>query len=388
MPTIVVPPSTSGGVIPPGTVTGGVPGGMIAADTVTGGTGAGSGNIAASTIGLYNLRDEAKPDANLLSNPSFRFAQLFDPTGPFLPPDNTVGFDCWRQLSGDGLATPLATSRTLTSTLGMNDGQYGATYAQIAGGKFMVFQALENALTQDVRGMGLTFQFQIKVAAPTTIRFGFVRWTGAANVVPMPVAAWNGPGVDPTLAAGFSYYFMATGVLPGAGVFQQFVATTPSPDCSNLLLVVFTDIAAFPGAGFTLAGARLVTGLSSRLYEPLSAVEDLQRVQRFIEKSYDIDTIPGAATTVGQLLAPAMSIGAGIPGTPIVPLQRKVKVPVVILYSPVTGASGNWRQTGVGDTVTTAPGASGVVNTNSFVGTTTPAAGNALAGHFVANASL
>jgi hypothetical protein len=396
--------------IPPGGGTPGphsITGSQIALDTVTGGSGVGQGNIAGGTIQGYNIASQTitsgnlainlLPNRNLLSNPEFRFAQLYAPgseiaPGTFNPPDNSVGFDCWKTISGDAGPTAMSVTRFPNNGTLFHTGQYFGGFVQgaVAGGKFMVFQGLESALSYALQTLPLTFGIDVIATTAQNIWLGILAYNGTADQLTNPVSAWNTDTHNPTLAAGWSYLTTFKVFAPaGFSTWDVSLNAVPNPvstPFTNLAVAIWTDVANPHNQGLNISSARLNTGNFYRQYEPLTYPEDLQRVQRFIEKSYAIDTVPGAATAVGQVVTGPLVSSVIYPP---VALQRKVKVPTVTLYSPNTGASGNWYDvTGTADTAATAPGVNGQVNDNGFTANSALAFGNVAAGHFVANASL
>lgn len=135
------------------------------------------------------------------------------------------------------------------------------------------------------------------------------------------------------------------------------------------------------GNVFEMFDVGLYEGNSAPPFQLPDFNEELDRCQRYWEKSYDYATAVGTATNNGvrgslQNSAPA-SYGAGTF------LKRKRTAPTVTLYSPNNGASGNGF-----DTVNRAASASNVGETqymivNAFGTSTTP-----ILYHYTANARL
>ena len=391
MSVLVIPPSSgapgsiTGAMIANGTITNS----NIAAGTITGGSG---GNIGSQVVSSSNLAFNVLPNRNLLTNPEFRFAQLYDPTS-FTPPDNTVGFDAWKQINGDGGATALSLVRVVNTGAYFNAGQYFAEYKQTAagGGKIMVFQALESALSLALQSLDVCFSIDMYLASGLNIKYwmAILLYNGTADVLTNPVSTWNSNTNNPTLAANWSYLQTFKVSVPIGFSNWGIAVTVPKVNAAsfkNIAVAMFSDSAFASNQVMNLSCARLNTGNFFRLYEPLTYEEDLARAQRFIEKSYAIDTVPGSATAANQLITGPL-VSSKI--YPPVPLQRKVAAPTVTLYSPKSGSSGNWYNvTGTADSVATAPGSNGVVSDNLFVANSALASNNVVAGHWVANASL
>jgi len=116
--------------------------------------------------------------------------------------------------------------------------------------------------------------------------------------------------------------------------------------------------------------------------------QELNVLQRFYEKNYDIDTQPATAgvESQGVNLLYAASGPPGLYGGGIVYKVRKRIAPVVALYSPSSGASNN-ASTGHGDTAVDVTGG-GECGTNVETAGPPPPAGSVAAVMFTADAEI
>ena len=97
------------------------------------------------------------------------------------------------------------------------------------------------------------------------------------------------------------------------------------------------------GATFYITGVQLERGSTASSFEYRSYGAELALCQRYYEKSYDIDTVPG--TSVSDNKGVVMFRGSGVNSRDYVPIyfkQTKRDAPTVTIFSS-TGASGFYR---------------------------------------------
>lgn len=364
------------------TVTGGGPGGNIAPNTIT------SYNIVPGSITPDSLASGMVDMENSLTNPGFNIMQLYDPTIANTVPDNTICFDAWK-LNYD--TANVSFQRKTSAGTGWAAANFARFTKTAAAGKFMVYQPLESLTTRGFQSKPYLLAIKLNLPAPKQMRMGFFFYTGVApnDVVPQPVAPgnWNGFGVAPTLNPGFAYGVNFSFAAPaGFSIWVIFSGGGAIGANDTLCPFVCTDESFGVGNFFDLSETQMNPGTSTQfLWRPLPEAEDIMRCQRFIEKSYDIDTIPGMVTDVG-----AQSFNAGGP-TPLftMPLQRKVRTPTpleVNFYSPSSGAAGNWFDI---NTILDVPVLPDVPSLGQrSMNLSAPSSGDQLKGHFLVNTSL
>jgi hypothetical protein len=378
--------SGGGGGLLAGDVTGPLLANVIAPNVVTGGAG---GMLQQNTVNQGNLASDAEPFTNMLTNPGFNIEQLYDPTGAAAIADNAVSADAWKLTYEAAGATYQRMSNAGSATFNSaNRGRYTKTGAA---GKLMVYQALESLISLGVNNDQLVFTIKFNLSAAHNMRIGFIIYTGATpnEVVPPPVAAWNGPGVAPTLNAGFAY---VGSFATGSGVGQSawdVVFTMPTLGANDKIIVfAVSDTQFAPGDFVDIYETSCDVGAGGRFtWRPLSETEDIDRCRRFIQKSYDIDTVSGTVTTNGRLNQSIAALLVGF-SSGDVKYTPKVRVPLaaeITLYSPSTGAAGNWFDGGAALDYAVAPSAEGE---NGFSVIGGAVVGNAAQGHFLVNTSL
>jgi len=132
---------------------------------------------------------------------------------------------------------------------------------------------------------------------------------------------------------------------------------------------------------FSLTGVQLELGSVATEFETRPYAEELALCQRYYQKSYNIDVAPGTATYVGEVY----DISTG----PYLCTDRPLKcsmryAPTVVLYNPVTGATGTWRDSALADKAVAGTG-----SMNNIIFTSSVATANAvIGGHYTAEAEL
>ena len=368
-----------------GQLTGTYPNPNIAVNTVTGGA---SGNMALSTITPVNVTSELITSQNLLTNPWFNFAQLQVPGTLTTIAADQIGPDAWK-VSRENADVQY---QRLANAVGVNAAYQGRFKKITSAGKMMVFQPLESLLTMQLQNETISFTVKMRLQNAYKMRLAFIKYTGGSpnSVVPAPVSAWNGSGVAPTLNAGFTYITSFSLGTVGAGNTQWGLASGMGTFGVNDLLIVavITDDQFAINDTLDLQQMSLSVGSSAQFSgRPLEPNEDRARVEKFIEKSYDMDTVPGTASFVGAHACVQVST-THLEG--IKYRSRKVvAAPVITLYNPNSGAAGTWRDTTLGADVTLAPVAADE-GLGSFDVLVSAAGTNAdkMKGHYLVNGSL
>lgn len=380
-----------GGGVLAGDVSGPLLANVINPGVVTGGAG---GKIADNTVTASNEASDAVPFNNELTNPGFNFAQLQDPTVATLIADNQVGPDAWKCTRETADMTYQRVSNALLA--GYNSRFSGRFTKTVAAGKMMVYQPLESLITHNYSNNVGVFTVHLNLSVARRMRMGFIVFNGGSlnPVVPAPVAAWNGAGVTPTLNAGFFYLanFQLNGGAPiaaGLSAWDVVTGVLPSFNVNDVLCVfVCTDEAFAAGDFFDLFETSLDQANSGRFtWKALDVADDIGRVQRFIEKSYNLDTIPGTVTVVGRLFE-TLGAGTAVSATSVA-TQRKVRTPLVAditLYNDSTGASGSWVDQASAANIAVLPNSPG----EKGFGVTGPngLSGDTASGHYLVNTSM
>jgi hypothetical protein len=98
---------------------------------------------------------------------------------------------------------------------------------------------------------------------------------------------------------------------------------------------------------FRICGIQLEVGNVATPFEQRSVQHELELCQRYYEKSYDLGTVPGTASTTNGFIS-SRAIGSDIDIN--VPFKvRKRTIPSVTNYNPVTGTAGEARNDSAGN---------------------------------------
>lgn len=179
----------------------------------------------------------------------------------------------------------------------------------------------------------------------------------------------NGVGLQVRFAlmAGTTYQAAA-----GAWQVGNFLATVNQVNaCDN----VVND--------FRIAAVQLEAGTIATPFEYRKLAEEVALCQRYFEKSYDLETIPGTLTTNGYV-----GVRASGPNgvAPIFFKVRKRAVATMTFYNHATGLTGTWQDASAVANVAVVTNSNGETCANAVVSTVADT--NFAAGHWTASAEL
>ena len=217
---------------------------------------------------------------------------------------------------------------------------YGKYVKTTSAGKFTILQVLESVDCQQLRGQTVRLQVKLKAnVASQTWRLGLLQLTSAGTVDTVAglttgstwVSAWNGTGTDPTLTAANNVAYIApTGsnldnttavgnALNCAATtsWQRFGGTFTVPtDCKNLIFALWSDAQEALNDGLSVTEASLTVGTDIIAFVARPYPQEMERVRRYIVKTFEIDQQPvqnlsgGAAAAQNALLGLAGKSGA------------------------------------------------------------------------------
>jgi hypothetical protein len=359
-------------------------------------------------------------DPNALRNAGFWFAQRQVPGT--LTTYSNVGGRIIAGADGWGISCENASIQyRRVDTSGAKDpnlqSRFWGEYTKITStGKIAVCQVVEGVDAQNFRGRTVRFQVYAKaiIGTPVAIKLGVMSWAGTLDTVPngagLMWSAFGANGVDPTLAANFSWLAPKSGVTPdnatastnaaigsATTTWQRFGVVVDVPDtCKNLIVVVWTDNQVIATNGIGLAQASLTEGYEVQDWSPADYSRELARVQRFYAKTFEIDTGPvqnaGAATgAIASIIgkAAATALASHIVWRYPVPLAKAATT--ITQYSPESAAAAPFRTTGTTPAIQTASATAnsssqGVVVTST--GDANGAVGDRVHVHLTADAEL
>jgi len=266
--------------------------------------------------------------SNLLRNGGFWFAQVRNPAV-----SSAVGSTTLRSISADGWGVTDENANVEYQRIDTNaapeagfGGRYYGQFKKItSNGKATITQAIESIDCQFCRGNTVRVQVRLKAnVAGATYRLGLIQLAAAGTVDTIParevgswVSAWGAASTDPTLTAGNNTAYIApnatnlenTTVVGNAlncvvtTAWQRFGGTFNVPtDCHNLIVAIWSDAQVPTNDGVSIAEASLTIGVDIVDWAPLSYDLELLRCQRFILKTFDVDTVPAQNAGVTSTL--------------------------------------------------------------------------------------
>lgn len=276
---------------------------------------------------------------NFLVNPGFDFAQLQAPATLTTIADGSYGPDQWKCYRENA---DLQYRRVDASgESGITSTYYGEFKKITNAGKFLVAQPLEYLNTLKFRGNEISFQLKLKSDTARTFKIAIIELQsgGVSDTIPAIVSSWNADGTDPTLGANLAVIgaSLSCSVTTAWQTFN-FTGTFPSTS-KNLLCAIWSnaDVAANGTLGVCESG--LYYGTSVRSWCPINIGDQISQIERFVQKSYNVDTAPGAATMVGDVAYVAP--GTQATAAPHVSYSTRMRAtPTATIYSPITGTSG------------------------------------------------
>lgn len=338
---------------------------------------------------------------NLICNSGFWYAQRQTPT-TLTTYSSTAGrvftADRWAVTNENASVQYIRSDTILSPETNLEARWYGSFTKITSNGKFAISQAL---LTDDIaplRGRTVRVQAKLKsiVASSATWRLGLIQLTasGTVNTIPATfISAFNADGTDPTLGTNLSYVAPKSGstadncTIDGNAVdcavttsWQRFGALFDVPsDCKNLLVMVWSDADVTTTNGVAVSQVSLTDGPEVQDWRPADTETELQRINKFIVKTFGNDTAPAqnVGNNTGNLDGIAGKAGATANGCLIFwrfPQRMWTGTPTVTTYN-TAAANAQVRDVGAGaDTTATAVA---VTETNLKV-SATGAAGTAV----------
>lgn len=318
------------------------------------------------------------PGENILINGSFDIWQRntsFTSATTFFPNnDLVVTADRWKLCSNGNNIVNVARAGSFNILSGATKYFLQAT-VQTANTKFGFAQILESYETHKLIGKPISFSIGLTGSGITTIKGAILSWQGAPDILTTPfVTAWNGAGVNPTLAANWTYEAVQTFTITNS--FQLFTMNNvqiSTSVTSNSAVFVWTDDASAIAGGSTLslAAAKLEFGQINTPFNFRSVATDLALSKRWFQKDFLYSTPVGTPLTHS-----ASSIRLSTQASPVnnglyyvdIDFEVEMRVPPTVTTYPntvVTNTS-RWSDNGGGDLAANSAVASGT-DTKSFL---------------------
>lgn len=171
--------------------------------------------------------------------------------------------------------------------------------------KFGIIQFIEASIAQKLLAgtASLSFQARTTSGQVKNLRAALLSWDGAVDSFTLDVVSvWGVEGVNPTFVA--NWLAENTSVnLALSDVYQTFaIDNIPIITSGMINLAVFVwvdDLDLIENDVFYITQIKLEEGDSSTVYEREDPMEILEECERFFQKSYDEDVLPGSITRLG-----------------------------------------------------------------------------------------
>ena len=234
---------------------------------------------------------------------------------------------------------------------------------ETASKKFGLFQVVEGLDSRKIIGNKASLSFKAKASVGATVnnlRAAILSWDGTEDaVISDVVSVWNGAGTDPTLVANWTYENVPSD-LALTDSYQTFKIEGIDIDTAsttNMAIFIWVDDVDATVADFlNITDIKLEKGRKATLVDHKDIEATISQCERQFEKSYDLDVAPGTASNFNGMInerstrnEASFTIGTRFN-------TRKRSTPVVIMYSPSSGASGKVFEDTTGDIDGTAVG--------------------------------
>jgi hypothetical protein len=263
---------------------------------------------------------------------------------------------------------------------------------ETANKQFAYCQILEAKKAVKIIGGNASLSFKAKKggsnATLETLRAAVISWDGTEDTVTTDlVATWAGAGTNPTLATNWTYENTPSDLTLTTS-FQTFKIENVSIDTASAknvaVLIWCDDTDATVGDLVYIGDIKLEEGSISTPYKSESIENIILKCQRFYEKSYNLNVAPATITYEGAYNFRCVTTV----DTRTISFKAMKRVnPSVVIYNPITGTTGTWRNgsRSTNDTATaSSPAEYGFAASSS--GHT--ATGDSISGHWTADAEL
>lgn len=353
------------------------------------------------------------PD-NFIRNGGFWFAQRQTPATP-----TTYSSTAGRAITADGwgignenASVNFARIDTSASPVTGIPGRYYGQFTKItATGKLALSQVIENGDCMLLRGRNVRFTVWASADSATQWQLGLLALGSGGTIDTIPatfISAYGANGTDPTLGTNLTYTAPTTGKTGDnctAGTnsyacsltttFQRFsgVFTVPA-NCLNVIPILYSNSQVTLTTGkLNITHAMLTDGEQIYEFSNQGMGPELQRVCRFYQKSFALDTAPAqnVGANTGEFHFSSPNAGAiAMAGIGITYPVRMFKAGVTnTLYSPSSASAQIRNVTDAADLTASAVTANGETGMwLNATGTAGTAVGENLAVHWTSDAEL
>lgn len=316
---------------------------------------------------------------NLIRNSGFWFWQASTPSSATVSASDqsrtsSVAPDGWRLSSTASVGiTRVRVDTDSAPEIGLQARYYYQMTKPTSAGKMIMSQGIESRDVDFLRGSYFRIQLWMKgVSSSRNIRVAAVgHYDPASDPDTYPsnfFTATHVSGVDPTLASSELGYLspkadqiVDNGYVEGSALtfnasmsWQRFGGVFFMPiQTRGIVVMVWTESDCPVGHGVAISQISLTRGDNIVRWNPLSFAQELRRCQRYIFKTFDLDTAPaaGVGANTGCLRGTLVKTGAVANA-----VEMEFDLPVRLIsqssaltpsiFNPVTAANFQVRQTG------------------------------------------
>jgi hypothetical protein len=254
--------------------------------------------------------------------------------------DDTYCFDRWVALTQ---TTTIETTRwNLATGTPAQPGPFEGLAVQnnATAQRMGLLQIVEGANSFPLRGQTVILQAEATTTAPPAfvLRYAILEWTGVADTVTSDVVKdWTSTSYTP------NNFFLASNLVVAAvgssvvtsSLTPISLSATISSACNNLIVFFWTE-SPITGYSFGLTQVDCHVG-PARAWNPRPIGEELALCQRYYEKSYDLDVMPGTAgPSSGVFSVSSLTTNVIVPNVKDF-TAVKFKIPTVTTYSQSLG---------------------------------------------------
>jgi hypothetical protein len=247
---------------------------------------------------------------NYLMNSGFDLFQRQAPGTLTSVADDVYGPDRWNVLT----QTAAIQVQRSTGSRAINDVLLKQN--QVAAQRMGIEQIIEAAHSQALRSKSVAFQFACKPSTTTTIRYAILEWTGTADTVTSDVVlSWTSSTYTPNnffLAASLNVIAVGSqSVASGGWTTITPLVGTFGASLNNVIVFIWTEGTAAQNVTIEISEA-VLSRASATTWYPRSLQQEIADCERYYEKSYDIDTLPGTNTTNGAIYISCPATAASV----------------------------------------------------------------------------
>lgn len=352
-------------------------------------------------------------DKNVIINGGMDFFQRQNPTAATSVGGSTTartqGPDRWGCTASAANCTVQRVDTNASPETGLAARFYLRAIKTTGAGKVCFSQVVESHPTMPLRGRTVRLQLKMKraVAAAMTVRVGLVQNNSSATADTIAATFISSfAGTDPTLGTNLAYIVPEAntnigGTISGNAlectlgtgwVMYAAVFIVPS-NCKNIIPVIFSAANMATTDELHISEVGLYDGPDVIDWIPMPFAVEQERIRRFYEKSFLVDTAPAQNVGVnsGEVRGVAGKAGA-VANAGFIPIPfrtEKRASPTVTVFNPAAANALARNITGAADMgATTITGTTAQNTYTNSTGVAATAVGDLIAIHFTADAEI